>query len=79
MGRNEKAAAKKAEKQMTLRQGRPETPYRAIDDDRELDLADREITYKAKPEDVRLILIDPKDKPSEENEERIAAFCESIK
>lgn len=26
-----------------------------------------------------LILIDPKDKPSEENEERIAAFCESIK
>ena len=51
MGRNEKAASKKTEKQMAVSHDKPVASYQAFDDDRELDLADREITYKAKPEE----------------------------
>ena len=51
MGRSEKAATKKAEKQTAASQGRPAAPYHPVDDDTEPDLADREITYKAKPEE----------------------------
>ena len=51
MGRNEKVAAKKAEKQTAGSHPKPVVHNLDVDDENEPDLADREITYKAKPEE----------------------------